>query len=57
MRFETPVSGNVKLSIYDISGKELAILLNGRMNSGAYEYQWNAVDYPSGVYFYRLVVT
>ena len=54
IRFETPVSGNVKLSIYDISGKELAILLNGRMNSGAYEYQWNAVDFPSGVYFYKL---
>lgn len=54
IRFETPVSGNVKLSIYDISGKELEILLNGRMNSGAYEYQWNASNYPSGVYFYKL---
>jgi hypothetical protein len=54
IRFETPENGNVKLSIYDISGKELAVLFNGRMNSGAYEYQWNAADFPSGVYFYKL---
>lgn len=54
IRFETPENGNVKLSIYDISGKELAILINGRLNTGAYEYQWNAVDFPSGVYFYKL---
>ena len=57
IRLETPENGNVKLSIYDISGKELAILFNGRLNSGSYEYQWNAVDFPSGVYLYKLEAT
>ncbi len=44
----------VKLIIYDILGREITILVNKRLNPGAYEVEWNASNYPSGVYFYRL---
>jgi hypothetical protein len=46
---------NVKLVIYNVLGKEIAYLVNEELNPGSYEIQWNASNYPSGVYYYRLV--
>jgi hypothetical protein len=46
----------VRLSIYDILGKEVAVLVNQQMQPGSYNVEWNAVDHPSGVYFYRITV-
>lgn len=56
IKFELPadVSGLVKLSVYDITGKEVAVLANGALKPGAYEYTWNAEAFSSGVYFYTL---
>jgi hypothetical protein len=45
---------NVKMVIYDVTGREIAVLVNQQMQSGTYEIEWNAADYPSGVYFYKL---
>lgn len=44
----------VSLKVYDLLGREVAALLDGRKTPGTYEVQWNAEGYPSGVYFYRL---
>lgn len=52
--FQLPTSGNVKLSVYDIMGKEVSVLVNESQNAGNYKIEWNASSYPSGVYFYRL---
>lgn len=49
-------NSNVKLSVFDITGKEIAVLVNQRQNSGNYSVNWNAIDFPSGVYFYRLSI-
>ncbi|RPI19726.1 MAG: T9SS C-terminal target domain-containing protein [Ignavibacteriae bacterium] len=46
---------NVKLVIFDILGKEISTLVNEKLKPGEYEVEWNASDYPSGVYFYRLI--
>jgi predicted acyl esterase len=46
--------GNVTLKIYDLTGREVASLVNGVLTSGIYEQQWNASNYSSGIYFYRL---
>ena len=54
IKFELPVSGIVKLRIFDILGKETAVLLNGRLKAGVYEYEWNASGLTSGIYFYTL---
>jgi hypothetical protein len=35
-------------------GKEVATLVNEKLNAGTYSVDWNASQYPSGVYFYRL---
>jgi hypothetical protein len=54
MRFEIPVPGIVSLKVYNVLGQEVATLVNEMKQPGAYEVTWNADNYPSGVYFYRL---
>ncbi len=54
INFMLPKSGEVSLKIYDILGNEVATLINENMNPGSYTIDWNAGNYSSGVYFYRL---
>jgi hypothetical protein len=44
----------VKLTLYDILGKEVLTLVNKRLQPGTYKIEWNAAKYSSGVYFYKL---
>jgi hypothetical protein len=43
--------------VYDLLGREVAVLVNGEMSAGAHETNWNAASMPSGVYVYRLETT
>ena len=52
--FDLHKSSHAKLIVYDILGKEVATLVNEKLNAGSYKVDWNASDYPSGVYFYRV---
>ena len=45
---------NVKLTIYNALGERVAKLVNGSFEPGIYEYQWNAVNFASGLYIYEL---
>ena len=42
------------LSVYDVLGKHVATLVNGQLKPGTYFVEWNANNYPSGVYFYKI---
>ena len=44
----------VTLKVFDILGNEIATLVNERLDSGAYETSFDAVNFNSGVYFYSL---
>ena len=44
----------VVLEIYDIKGKSISVLVNEKQAAGKYKVLWNALNFPSGVYFYRL---
>jgi hypothetical protein len=55
VRFEIPELRFVKLVIYDILGKEVSTLVNEELKPGSYEVEWSASNYPSGVYFYKLI--
>jgi hypothetical protein len=44
----------VNLKIYDISGKEVATLINENMKAGEYKIDFKANNIPSGTYFYTL---
>jgi photosystem II stability/assembly factor-like uncharacterized protein len=52
--FELPENTYVKLSVYDILGREVTSLVDGEMMRGKHESDWNASGYPSGVYFYKI---
>ncbi len=48
-------TSNVKIIIYDIGGKEIATLVNKQQNAGSYSVEFNGANYPSGIYYYKLV--
>ena len=52
--FSLPSRSFVSLKVFDALGREVSILLAKELPAGTYSLQWNAVDLPSGVYFYRL---
>ena len=59
IRYSIPRTGNVRLTVFDANGREIAVLINERKQAGTYEFIFNVVNpngisLPSGVYFYRL---
>jgi hypothetical protein len=45
---------SVRLTVYDLLGREVATLVNQQLKPGTYEIEFDGSNYPSGVYFYRL---
>jgi hypothetical protein len=54
IKFAVAKSGLVTLKVYDISGREVAQLVNMELNAGTYNFDFNASHLSSGIYFYRL---
>jgi hypothetical protein len=52
--FAMPSSANVKLSVFDMAGRHVKTLVNGYVNAGSYDVNFNAANLASGVYFYKL---
>ncbi len=55
IKYSIPESSQAKLVIYDMNGKEVYTLVNEWHNTGIYEYEFNASNLASGVYFYQLI--
>jgi len=55
IKFDLPVYTHVSLKVYNVLGKEIEILLDEHLKVGSYEIEWNAKDFPSGIYFYRIL--
>ena len=60
IKFDIPSAGAryivpIQIVIYDVLGKQIARLLNEKLSPGSYSVTWDAVNYPSGVYFYKLI--
>jgi hypothetical protein len=49
------VGGFTTLKVYDIFGREVAMLVNEKLQPGEHEVEWNAERFSSGIYFYRIV--
>ena len=56
IKYQIPTSGNVTIKVYDILGNEVANLIDGYMETGKYEVDFDAYSLASGVYIYRLNV-
>ncbi len=59
IRYTLPVEAQVRLGIYDVAGREVAVLMNEHQSAGAQEMRWNGEDeagraVSAGVYFVRL---
>jgi hypothetical protein len=54
MGYSLPSSGHIKLTVYDILGRRVAIPFDGAQTAGEHKLVWNASAFPSGIYFARL---
>lgn len=54
IRFSLPKEMQVKLSVYNLAGQEVACLLDARLSAGSHAVDWRAVTGGSGLYLYRL---
>jgi hypothetical protein len=52
--FSIPEFGLTTITAYDINGRQLETLTNEILSIGNYSINWNASDYPSGVYLIRM---
>jgi hypothetical protein len=48
------VRGMTSLFVYDALGQEVTALVNEQLDPGIYETEWDASNFPSGIYFYKL---
>ncbi len=54
IKYSIPKAGTVSLKVFNVLGKEVAELVNEIKSAGSYSVNFNAVNLPSGVYFYCL---
>ncbi len=54
--YSIPEAGNLKLSVFNLLGEEVALLVSGYSEAGQFEVKFDASDLPSGIYFYRLTL-
>jgi hypothetical protein len=55
INYDIPFDGKVSIAIYDMTGREVAKLVNEIQPAGYYTIQFNASKMTSGVYFYRII--
>ena len=54
IKFDILKTGNVTIKIYDITGREVSVLVNEVKTPGSYRVRFNAVNLSSGIYFYTM---
>ncbi|MBD3232518.1 MAG: T9SS type A sorting domain-containing protein [candidate division Zixibacteria bacterium] len=52
--FSMPDAGDISLQVYNLMGQKIATLAEGYKNAGRHTVTWEAADYSSGIYFYKL---
>lgn len=54
IEFSIPKSEFITLTIHNLLGQKVATLVSENLKSGDYKYEWNASNFASGIYYYRL---
>lgn len=57
INFDIIRNGNVRIIVYDLLGREVETLVNQDMSAGRYKLDFNAVNYASGMYIYKIVTS
>jgi hypothetical protein len=54
INYELRITSDVDLSVYNLLGQKVAILVSEKQAAGRYQVEWNASDFASGVYYYKI---
>lgn len=54
IQFSIPKAGNIRLVVFDVTGREVAELVNQQLSAGTFNYDFDASQLSSGMYFYKL---
>jgi hypothetical protein len=54
INYELPITNYVYLSIYNNLGQKILTLVDKQQKAGYYQVEWDATNYASGIYYYRL---
>ena len=54
IRYSIPKESFVKISVFDILGREIKVLVNGETKPGFYEIVFDAKEFASGIYIYKI---
>jgi len=53
---DIPKAGEARLEVYNLLGQKVATLIDGNIEAGHHTISWDANEYSSGIYFYKLTV-
>ena len=54
IEYSISTSGNVKIAIYDVTGRQVDVIYNDYQSSGSHSVIWNAINSPSGIYYMQI---
>jgi hypothetical protein len=54
INYELPITNYVELSIYNLLGQKVTTVVSERQKAGHYQVQWDAQDFGSGIYYYKI---
>ena len=54
IEFELIQDSNVEVRVYDLAGREIALLHKGFLNKGVHQFTFDGSEFPSGVYLYQV---
>ena len=54
LAYDIPVTGQMRLVLYDVLGREVSTLVNGNVTAGHHEVRFDASHLASGMYFYKM---
>ena len=55
VQFSLPEASQTRIAVYDMLGREVALLTDARLDAGLHEVRFDASALPSGVYLVRMV--
>jgi hypothetical protein len=56
IQYQLPSAGHVSMMVYDILGRQVAVLVNGQKDAGYYSATFDGSKHSSGIYFVRLII-
>jgi hypothetical protein len=54
INYQLSMTSDVELSIYNLLGQKVAVLVSEKQTAGRHLVEWNASGFPSGIYYYQL---